>query len=55
MLVGVAAPHFDRASADARPGRDANAIAEEIGRPTSYEPVETDGADRAAALIAELL
>ena len=33
----------------------AGAIAEEIGRPTSYEPVETDGADRAAALIAELL
>jgi hypothetical protein len=32
----------------------ADAIAEEIGRPSSYKPVETDGADRAAALIAEL-
>jgi len=33
----------------------AAAIAEEIGRPTSYLPVESDGAERAAALIAELL
>jgi pimeloyl-ACP methyl ester carboxylesterase/predicted glycosyltransferase len=33
----------------------AGAIAEEIVRPTSYKLVETDGADRAAALIAELL
>jgi len=33
----------------------ARAIAEEIGRPTDYQSVETDGADRAAALIAELL
>jgi pimeloyl-ACP methyl ester carboxylesterase/predicted glycosyltransferase len=33
----------------------AEAVAEEIGRPTSYKPVETEGADRAAALIAELL
>ena len=33
----------------------AAAIAEEIGRPTSSKPVETDGAERAAALIAELL
>jgi pimeloyl-ACP methyl ester carboxylesterase/predicted glycosyltransferase len=33
----------------------AAAIAEEIGREVAYEPVETDGAARAAALIAELL
>jgi hypothetical protein len=31
------------------------AIAEEIGRTVDYRPVETDGAARAAALIAELL
>jgi pimeloyl-ACP methyl ester carboxylesterase/predicted glycosyltransferase len=42
---------FDAATPDVIAG----AIAEEIGRPTSYRPVETDGADRAAALIAELL
>ncbi len=42
---------FDAATPDAI----AAAIAEEIGRPTRYRPVETDGADRAAALIAELL
>ena len=33
----------------------AAAIAEEIGRPTDYLPVETDGAMRAAQLIAEML
>jgi UDP-N-acetylglucosamine:LPS N-acetylglucosamine transferase len=33
----------------------AAAIAEEIGRPTKYRPVETDGAARAAALIAEMI
>jgi predicted glycosyltransferase len=33
----------------------AAAIAEEIGRETEYLPVETDGASRAAELIAELL
>jgi hypothetical protein len=33
----------------------ARAIAEEIGHPVQYQPVETDGAARAAALIAELL
>jgi pimeloyl-ACP methyl ester carboxylesterase/predicted glycosyltransferase len=33
----------------------AAAIAEEIGRPVDYRPVETDGAARAAAHIAELL
>jgi hypothetical protein len=38
-------------------GRDeiAAAIAEEIGREVDYRPVETDGAARAAELIAELL
>jgi hypothetical protein len=33
----------------------AAAIADEIGRVVDYRPVETDGAARAAALIAELL
>jgi pimeloyl-ACP methyl ester carboxylesterase len=33
----------------------AGAIAEELGRPIDYRPVETDGAARAARLIAELL
>jgi pimeloyl-ACP methyl ester carboxylesterase/predicted glycosyltransferase len=33
----------------------ADAIAEEIGREVAYKPVETDGAARAAALLAELL
>ena len=33
----------------------AAAIAEEIGRPVAYRTVERDGAERAAALIAELL
>lgn len=33
----------------------AGAIAEEIGRPANYRPVETDGAARAAARIAELI
>ena len=37
------------------PEEIARAIAEEIGRDVSYRPVETDGAARAAALIAELL
>jgi len=41
--------------ATSTPAAIAAAIAEEIGRPTSYRPVETDGAARAAALIAELL
>ncbi len=39
----------------ATPERIALAIAEEIGRVVDYRPVETDGAARAAALIAELL
>jgi UDP:flavonoid glycosyltransferase YjiC (YdhE family) len=33
----------------------ADAIASEIGRETDYRPVATDGAARAAALLAELL
>jgi UDP-N-acetylglucosamine:LPS N-acetylglucosamine transferase len=37
------------------PAEIAAAIAEEIGREVDYRPVETDGARRAAALIAELL
>jgi hypothetical protein len=37
------------------PAEIAAAIAEEIGREVDYRPVETDGAARAAALIAPLL
>jgi pimeloyl-ACP methyl ester carboxylesterase/predicted glycosyltransferase len=37
------------------PGEIAAAIAEEIGREVDYTPVETDGAARAAARIAELI
>jgi predicted glycosyltransferase len=37
------------------PDEIAAAIAEEIGREVDYRPVETDGAARAAGLIAELL
>ena len=39
----------------ATPSVIAQAIAEEIGRDVAYVPVETDGAARAAARIAELL
>jgi len=39
----------------ATPSTIAHAIAEEIGREVEYRPVETDGAARAAARIAELL
>ena len=39
----------------ATPDVIAQAIAEEIGRETDYRPVESDGAARAAAQIAELL
>ena len=39
----------------APPEAIAQAIADEIGRPVDYRPVETDGAARAAAMIAELL
>ena len=42
---------FDTADADVIAG----AIAEEIGRPVDYRPVETDGARRAAEKLAELL
>jgi hypothetical protein len=38
-----------------RPGVIAQAIAEEIGRDVDYVPVPTDGARRAAGIIAELL
>jgi pimeloyl-ACP methyl ester carboxylesterase/predicted glycosyltransferase len=41
--------------ATATPEVVADAIATEIGREVDYRPVETDGASRAAALIAELL
>jgi len=37
------------------PADIAAAIAQEIGREVDYAPVETDGAARAAARIAELL
>jgi pimeloyl-ACP methyl ester carboxylesterase len=40
---------------DSTPEVIAAAIEEEIGRPVAYRPVETDGAARAAARIAELL
>jgi predicted glycosyltransferase len=39
----------------ADPDRLAEVIATEIGRPVTYRPVETDGADRAARLLADLL
>jgi pimeloyl-ACP methyl ester carboxylesterase/predicted glycosyltransferase len=42
---------FDAATPDVI----AAAIVEEIGRPTRYRPVEVDGAERAAAMIAEVL
>jgi len=37
------------------PDAIASAIADEVGRAVDYQPVETDGAARAARLIAELL
>jgi predicted glycosyltransferase len=40
---------------DTSPETLAAAIAEEIARPVSYRPVETDGAARAAAVLAELI
>jgi pimeloyl-ACP methyl ester carboxylesterase/predicted glycosyltransferase len=40
---------------DSTPEVIAEAISEEIGRPVEYRPVETDGATRAAARIAEML
>ena len=40
---------------EAEPEALAAAIAAEIGRPVSYRPVETDGAVRAAACLAELI
>jgi len=44
---------MDYASSD--PDAIADAIADEVGRTVDYRPVETDGAARAARLIAELL
>ncbi len=41
--------------ADADPDVMADAIVDEIGRDVDYRPVETDGAARAAGLLAELL
>jgi hypothetical protein len=41
--------------AEAEPETLAAAIAAEIARPVSYRPVETDGAARAAACLAELI
>ena len=40
---------------DADPSRIADALVEELGRPLSYVPVPTDGASRAAQLVAELI
>jgi UDP-N-acetylglucosamine:LPS N-acetylglucosamine transferase len=41
--------------AGATPGAIALAVANELQRPTAYRPVQTDGASRAAKLIAEVL
>jgi hypothetical protein len=41
--------------ADATPEVIAEAMAAEIGRAVDYRPVETDGAARAAALLAEMV
>ncbi|MET8153783.1 alpha/beta fold hydrolase [Actinoplanes sp. NPDC049668] len=41
--------------ADTEPEALAAAIVAEIGRPVDYRPVETDGAERAARLLAELI
>ena len=48
-----AGTRMDYAAAD--PESLAEAIAAEIGRPVDYRPVESDGAAKAAALLAELL
>jgi UDP-N-acetylglucosamine:LPS N-acetylglucosamine transferase len=40
---------------DADPVRIADALVEELGLPHSYVPVPTDGASRAAQLVAELI
>lgn len=44
-------------SARSGPARDrlAEAITLEIGREVDYRPIKTDGAERAAALLADLL
>jgi hypothetical protein len=40
---------------DSGPGEIAAAISDQIGREVSYRDVETDGAGRAAARLAEML
>ena len=40
---------------DSPPRVIADAIAQEIGKDVDYRPVETDGARRAASLLAEML
>jgi UDP:flavonoid glycosyltransferase YjiC (YdhE family) len=40
---------------DTDPGQLSQAISDEVGREVSYREVETDGAQRAAGMIAELL
>jgi UDP-N-acetylglucosamine:LPS N-acetylglucosamine transferase len=40
---------------DTGPDSLAQAMTQELGRPVSYRPVETDGAARAAACLAELI
>jgi UDP:flavonoid glycosyltransferase YjiC (YdhE family) len=44
---------MDYAGSD--PERIAAAMVEELARPPAWQPVETGGAERAAALLAELL
>ena len=54
-LDALPAPGGTSTGTDAEPDALAAAIAAEIGRAVDYRPVETDGAERAAALLAELL
>jgi UDP-N-acetylglucosamine:LPS N-acetylglucosamine transferase len=49
--AGRCLPYEEAAEPDAL----AAAVAAELGREVDYRPVETDGAARAAALLAELL
>jgi hypothetical protein len=44
---------MDYGAAD--PAAIADALVQELGRPVDYVPVPTDGADRAAQLVAELI
>ena len=54
-LERYGAGHAMSYSDAADPDRLARAIVEQASRPTSFHPVETDGAARAAAMLAELL